>query len=94
MRIRMHLSIRLRVHYADARIRLHLRMKSAPKILEEEEFLTGPELANFYRVDPATVRRWRAQGMPCHRRGYKLIHYKLSEVRQWFKTRRVKEVPA
>jgi Ni/Co efflux regulator RcnB len=52
-----------------------------------EPWRTGPEIAKHYRVDPATVRNWRRQGMPSHRRGYRLIFYRLSEVDEWLQQR-------
>ena len=58
-------------------------METNPKILEQEQWLTGPELAKLYRVDPATIRRWRREGAPSRRRGYRLIYYRLSEVERW-----------
>jgi len=66
-------------------------MKTLPKKIEPENWLTGPQVAKHYGVVPETVRRWRREGMPSHPRGYRLILYRLSEVERWLKNR---EVPA
>src|SRR6516165_8965589 len=71
------------------RICLNLCMKISPKNLYTEPWMNGPDLARHYGVDPATIRRWRREGMPSHPRGYRLVLYKLSECEAWLKTRRV-----
>jgi hypothetical protein len=35
------------------------------------------------KVDPATVRRWRNEGMPHHDLGFGLIRYRMAEVLAW-----------
>jgi len=69
------------------RLRLHVRMKTLLKRPEAEPWLTGPQVAKYYGVVPETVRRWRREGLPAYPRGYRLVHYRLSEVECWLKSR-------
>jgi phage terminase Nu1 subunit (DNA packaging protein) len=58
---------------------------------ENEERLTGPELARALKVKAGTVRAWRVQGCPAQRINYKLVFYRLSEVERWLIERAAKE---
>ena len=49
----------------------------------DEPFHTGPEAARVLKVDPATIRRWKSLGAPCHLLGKGLVRYKLSELLAW-----------
>jgi predicted DNA-binding transcriptional regulator AlpA len=50
----------------------------------KEKLISGPNLARYLDLDPATPRRWvRDEGCPHHVLGDKLIRYKLSEVLAW-----------
>ena len=49
----------------------------------EEELVSGPQIARGVKVDPATVRRWRKEGMPHHLLGFGLVRYKMAEVLAW-----------
>jgi hypothetical protein len=61
--------------------------KTAPSTIDEPE-LTGPELAQPFRVDPATVRLWYdKEGMPGRKIGYRKILYRLSECNAWLEER-------
>jgi Ni/Co efflux regulator RcnB len=63
-------------------------MKTLSKpVKSAEPWQTGPEVAKHYRRDPATIRRWRREGCPSHKKGYKLILYRLSEVDRWLQSR-------
>jgi hypothetical protein len=67
-------------HNADIRMKTQV-------FVDEENKLTGSELARHYVVDPATIRRWRRDGMPCHWYSAKMVRYKLSEVEAWLKAK-------
>jgi hypothetical protein len=58
--------------------------------LPEERFLSGPEVAREWCLDPATIRRWRHEGAPAHVLGPGLIRYRLSELRIWRANRKPK----
>jgi hypothetical protein len=63
-------------------------MKSPkPLVKIKEPELTGPELAQRWRVDVATVRQYRREGMPGRRAGYRRYLYKLSQVNVWLESR-------
>jgi hypothetical protein len=49
----------------------------------EEKLLSGPSVAREWDLDPATIRRWRREGAPCHIIGEGVIRYKLSELAAW-----------
>jgi hypothetical protein len=54
---------------------------------KSEPLISGPSLAERYEVDPATVRRWKREGMPCHAFNQKLVRYKITEVEVWLSNR-------
>lgn len=57
--------------------------------------MTRNELAEYYKVDPSTVKRWEAQGMPFFsvsaREGAKRPkpRYRLFQVEQWHNHRAI-----
>jgi hypothetical protein len=54
------------------------------KSVNQEELISGGQVARKMGVDPATVRRWRrSEGAPCYEVGHNLVRYKLSEVQAW-----------
>jgi excisionase family DNA binding protein len=58
------------------------------QLLHHESFATGPEVAQFLRVHPKTIERWRKQlGLPCYRLGGR-IRYDLGDVTRWASARR------
>jgi hypothetical protein len=59
----------------------------------DEKLLSGPSAARALDLDPATIRRWRKEGAPCHLMG-DLVRYKLSELTAWRTTRTRVEPPA
>jgi len=63
-------------------------------VADPEELISGPDVAGIWRVDPATVRRWRKkEGAPCHIIGNGLVRYKLSELEKWRASRPIRSVP-
>jgi Helix-turn-helix domain len=54
-----------------------------PIVETTEPYSTGPDAARFLRVDPATIRRWRKAGAPCHILGVGLVRYRISELLAW-----------
>ena len=63
-------------------------MKTAkPLVTINEPELTGSEVAQCLRADPATIRNYRKEGMPGRRAGYRKFLYKLSEVNAWLEKR-------
>lgn len=47
-------------------------------------FITGDEVADLVRVHPATVRRWRAEGIgPRFVRAGRLVRYRRADVDAW-----------
>jgi hypothetical protein len=57
-------------------------MKSKKKD-PEDDLQSGPSIGRILDLDPATLRRWRREGMPHHDIGPRLVRYKLSEVLAW-----------
>jgi hypothetical protein len=55
-----------------------------------EKPVSGHEIADFYRVDVHTVRRWRYDGCPHDYINAKLVLYYPSQVDQWLRNRQVK----
>jgi excisionase family DNA binding protein len=54
------------------------------KALNEEELISGGQLARKMGVDPATIRRWRRdEGAPFYQAGHNLIRFKFTEVQAW-----------
>jgi hypothetical protein len=49
----------------------------------DEKLLSGPSVAKAWDLDPATIRRWRKEGAPCHILGNGLIRYRVSELEKW-----------
>jgi transposase-like protein len=69
-----------------------LNMKSGNKrtiaVLEpEEDLLSGPEIARKYDLDPATIRKWRRDGAPCHLLYANVRRYKMTELQRWLQNR-------
>ena len=63
-------------------------MKTPKTVVEiDEPELTGPELAERLRADPATVRTYRREGMPGRRVGYRKFLYRVSQVNAWLEER-------
>jgi predicted DNA-binding transcriptional regulator AlpA len=66
----------------------------AKKIDDTEDLKSGPQVARFIGVDPATVRRYAREGMPRHVLGAGFTRFKLSEVLEWLAQRKRKSKPA
>jgi len=67
-------------------------MKKPKALIEiEEPEMDGPELAERLRVDPATIRRYRREGMPGRKTGYRIFLYRLSLVNAWLEGREAKK---
>ena len=70
-------------------VHLHvITMRTAKK--PKEDLISGLRVARTIDVDPATVRRWVREGMPCHVLGEGLVRYQLSEVLVWRAARKAK----
>ena len=52
-----------------------------------EPELSGPALAQYFDVQPSTVRWWRRQGAPAIIYNPKLIRYRISEIQAWLRKR-------
>jgi hypothetical protein len=63
-------------------------MKTKDLKIDDGKLISGPHLARIVDVSPATPRRWRREGCPCHLLGNGLIRYKLEEVLAWRRGRR------
>jgi len=59
-----------------------------------DPLISGPKVAHTLDLDPATVRRYKKEGCPCHVIGEGLIRYRLSEVLAWRAQRKTKSVAA
>lgn len=69
--------------------------KAKPITIEESEpEVSGSAIARRFDVDPATIRRWRREGMPHIVYGQKMIRYKVAEVSAWLKVRGAQPRPA
>jgi phage terminase Nu1 subunit (DNA packaging protein) len=64
-----------------------MKRKVAPE--REEEQVNGRQIADHFQVDVHTVRRWRYDGCPCVVYNPVMIRYRLSEVEQWLRNRKV-----
>jgi predicted DNA-binding transcriptional regulator AlpA len=49
----------------------------------EKKLISGPKVADFLDLDPATIRRYKREGCPAHLIGEGLVRYRLSEVLAW-----------
>jgi hypothetical protein len=71
--------------------RFHLTMKTLVKKIEPkpepEPYRSARDTAGYFCVDTSTLRRWRLEGCPAHKRGYRLVLYRIGEVERWLKTR-------
>jgi predicted DNA-binding transcriptional regulator AlpA len=61
----------------------YIHVISMKPLKPNEKLLSGPSVAKFWDLDPATIRRWRREGAPFHVLGSGLIRYRLSELEQW-----------
>jgi predicted DNA-binding transcriptional regulator AlpA len=48
-----------------------------------DQLISGPKVADFLDLDPATIRRYKREGCPAHLIGEGLVRYRLSEVLAW-----------
>ena len=60
------------------------------KIDDTEDLKSGPQVARFIGVDPATVRRYVREGLPRHVLGAGFTRFKVSEVLAWLAQRKRK----
>jgi phage terminase Nu1 subunit (DNA packaging protein) len=54
-----------------------------PLRAEQDAYLTRRQLAEHMQVSLRTVDAWRAEGMPCHSWGRRLVRYRLREALAW-----------
>jgi hypothetical protein len=66
---------------------------SMKRLNVEEKLHSGPNVAKIWCLDPATIRRWRKEGAPCHVLGTGLIRYRLSELKEWRANRKPPRKP-
>jgi hypothetical protein len=62
-------------------------MNTLVKKPELERYSSARETAEYFRVHTATLRRWRLDGCPAHKRGYRLVLYRIGEVERWLRNR-------
>jgi predicted DNA-binding transcriptional regulator AlpA len=66
--------------------------EDVPASLRTSSLLTTEEVARLLRVDPSSVRRWRAerppQGPPFIRLSDRVVHYDAGDVQDWLNERR------
>jgi predicted DNA-binding transcriptional regulator AlpA len=66
--------------------------EGAPAGLRTSPLLTTEEVARLLRVDPSSVRRWRAeqppQGPPFIRLSDRVVHYDAGDLQDWLDQRR------
>lgn len=55
-----------------------------------EEFLTQQELCQWLKISPATVLRWRKEGMPFLKHG-KSVRFDKEQVRKWMEQKNGKK---
>jgi hypothetical protein len=70
------------------------KAKLEEKVEAAEPKLTGEQVAKFYNVTGASVRRWRSNGMPYIQYNAKMIRYELSKVDAWLRERGSQPRPA
>jgi hypothetical protein len=72
-------------------------MKTRTKFKEDAEpKVSGSDVARFFDVDTATVRRWKREGCPVLYYSSKLVRYELTKVEAWLRergTRRLVVIP-
>ncbi|WP_443054200.1 helix-turn-helix transcriptional regulator [Streptomyces sp. IBSBF 2435] len=68
------------------------RAEDLPTGLQTSSLLTTEEVARLLRVDPSSVRRWRAerppQGPPFIRLSDRVVHYDAGDLQDWLDERR------
>jgi hypothetical protein len=70
-----------------------IRISTRTKFKEEPEpKVSGNDVARFFDVDNATVRRWKREGCPVLYYSSKLVRYELSKVEAWLKERGSKRI--
>ncbi|SHN36287.1 helix-turn-helix transcriptional regulator [Actinacidiphila paucisporea] len=66
--------------------------EAAPASPQDARLLTTEEVARLLRVDPSSVRRWRAeqppQGPPFIRLSERVVLYDATDLQAWLDTRR------
>jgi predicted DNA-binding transcriptional regulator AlpA len=66
--------------------------EAAPDYLQSSRLLTTEEIARLLRVDPSSVRRWRAerppQGPPFIRLSERVVLYDAADLQTWLDERR------
>ena len=65
----------------------HIAMK---RLQVEDKLVSGPSVAREWDLDPATIRRWRKEGVPFHILGNGVIRYNLTELRKWRASRPIR----
>jgi hypothetical protein len=71
--------------------KFNFKMKDLVKKIEPkpepESYRSARDTAKYFCIDTSTLRRWRSEGCPAHKRGYRLVLYRIGEVERWLKTR-------
>jgi hypothetical protein len=69
----------------------NIQMKTVRSLFEAERELSGTQIAHHFSVGEATIRRWKALGMPARACNARLFRYRLSEVEAWLDARASKK---
>jgi predicted DNA-binding transcriptional regulator AlpA len=59
------------------------------KASDDEELITGDELADWLKLHPITIHKWRlsGEGPPYFQLGRRAVRYRRGDVRRWLAAR-------
>lgn len=55
--------------------------------MTEEQVMTFAEVAEYYRINPRTLEKLIAEGLPCLALGPRVRRFRLSQVEEWLLSR-------
>lgn len=68
---------------------------NGPTVVELQPLLTTEEVAEHFRVNPSTVRRWRLDGVgPCYVKVGSVYRYPQAALAKWLHTNLTEEADA